>query len=910
VSRAGGSIGPLPATETDRCSPEKEKSFAMKTDTPRPIRLKDYAPPSHVIDTVSLDVSLATNATRVSAQLGVRPNPAAPTPARSLRLDGEQLQLESIRLDGRRLTAGDYEQSATHLLLKSVPERPFTLDIETVVNPEANKALQGLYRSRGVYCTQCEAEGFRRITYFFDRPDLLSVYTTRIEADREEASVLLSNGNPRERGTLDRGRRHYAVWHDPHPKPCYLFALVGGNLASVASTFRTMSGREIALAIFVEPGKENRCAWAMDSLKRSMRWDEERFGREYDLDVFNIVAVSDFNMGAMENKGLNIFNDRLILASPETATDANFEAIEAVVAHEYFHNWTGNRITCRDWFQLCLKEGLTVYRDQEFSSDERSRPVQRISDVRQLRAHQFPEDAGPLAHPVRPQSYIEINNFYTSTVYEKGAELVRMIETIVGRDGFRRGMDLYFERHDGQAATVEQFVSCFEDANDVDLQQFRIWYSQAGTPELVCSFAYDRVTRTAELTVEQVLPPTPDDAKKRPLHIALRMGLIGGNGGDIDLVLEDGRRVTDGVLHIKKRSETFRFRDVPAQPVPSLLRGFSAPVKLTLQETERALEFRMRHDSDLFNRWQAANDYATRTLIALVRARKAGKRSSKGLGFAHALAATLMDSGLDAAYMAELLRLPSESDLAREIATNVDPAAIHAARRQLMRLLATSLEDDLQRLYRRSADKGEFSPDAGSAGRRALRNAILSLLASRDRPEDRKLLVRHFQNATNMTEEALALYLLAAMPSPERDDALARFFDRWQNDHLVVDIWFGAQAMSPRNDTLDRVRTLLGHPLFSLTAPNKVRALIGTFASSNPLQFNRPDGAGYDFVADQVLAIDRFNPQIAARMLGAFRSWRSLEPGRQKLARRAIERVAGSDGLSRDVFEIATKMLA
>ncbi|MGE0628932.1 MAG: aminopeptidase N [Hyphomicrobiaceae bacterium] len=882
----------------------------MKTDTPRPIRLKDYRPPSHLIDSVALEVSLHPNRTRVRSRLAVRPNPAAGDDPGPLRLDGEHLELESVRLNGKPLEMRDYELTERMLTIPRLPAKsPFELEIVTYVDPEANKALTGLYRSRGIYCTQCEAEGFRRITYFLDRPDVLSVYKVRVEADVEEAATLLANGNPVEHGRLDRGRRYFAVWHDPHPKPCYLFALVGGNLGSITSTFRTMSGRKVDLGIHVEPGKEDRAHWAMDSLKRSMRWDERRFGREYDLDVFNIVAVSDFNMGAMENKGLNIFNDRLILASAETATDTNYEAIESVVAHEYFHNWTGNRITCRDWFQLCLKEGLTVYRDQEFSADERSRTVQRISDVRQLKAAQFPEDAGPLAHPVRPDSYIEINNFYTATVYEKGAELVRMIETILGKDGFRAGMDRYFERHDGEAATVEDFVSSFEQATGADLKHFRQWYSQAGTPQLVCSLDYDRAGKSAVLTVEQINPPTPREPKKKPLHIPLRMGLLGANGHDIPLQLESGEEVEDGVLHIKGQKQSFRFVNVPSQPVPSLLRGFSAPVRLTIDLSDRDLEFLVANDSDLYNRWQAATDYAMRTLFHLVRARTAGKRSSKGMGYVRALGAILAEDALEPAYLAELLRLPSESDIAREIASDVDPGAIHAARRQLIRLVGTALGDSLERIYKRYSDSAPYSPDPASAGRRSLRNQVLNLLAARDSASDRKRLVAHHRNATNMTDEAFSLFLIAASRIPEREAILQRFHDRWQSDHLVIDTWFAAQATAPQAATLSRVRALTGHPLFSLTTPNKVRALIGNFAMANPSQFNRPDGEGYEFLAGQVLALDRFNPQVAARLLSAFRSWRSLEPVRRRRAKRVLQKLAGTDGLSRDVFEIASRMI-
>ena len=881
----------------------------MKTDTPRPIRLKDYRPSPWLIETVALDVSLHPTETRVRSRLKIKPNPLSTESKPALMLDGELLELESVKLDGKLQAAGDYEQTPTHLIFARPPQNGFTLDIVTRINPEANKALNGLYRSRGIYCTQCEAEGFRRITYFLDRPDVLSIYSVRVEASLDEASVLLANGNPVERGTVDRGRRHYAVWKDPHPKPCYLFALVGGNLASIASTFKTLSGRQVDLRIYVEPGKEDRAHWAMDSLKRSMKWDEKRFGREYDLDVFNIVAVSDFNMGAMENKGLNVFNDRLILASAETATDANYEAIESVVAHEYFHNWTGNRITCRDWFQLCLKEGLTVYRDQEFSADERSRPVQRISDVRQLKAAQFPEDAGPLAHPVRPDQYIEINNFYTATVYEKGAELVRMIETIVGRDGFRRGMDLYFERHDGEAATVEDFVKSFEDAVGVDLSEFKQWYGQSGTPELIAKLTWDRAAKAAELTFEQVNTPTAREPKKKPMHIPVRAGLIGANGVELPMLLADGTPVRDGILHVRERKQTFRFSGVTSRPVPSLLRGFSAPVKLSIDLAERDLEFLMVHDGDPYNRWQAASDYAMRTLIHLVRAREAGKRSSKGAAYVAALKTIIADEKLEPAYVAELLRLPSESDIAREIARNVDPGAIHSARRQLVKLVGTLLGDDLERLYQKHASKGVFSPDAAGAGRRALRNTVLSLLAARDTPADRKRLIDHSRRATNMTDEAHALYLIAGSKAPERDEVLQAFHDRWKGDHLVIDTWFAAQAIAAEANVLDRVKALMKDPLFSLTAPNKVRALIGNFALGNPSQFNRADGAGYQFLATQVLAIEKFNPQIAARLLNAFRSWRALEPERRRQARKVLQGIAKTDGLSRDVFEIASKMI-
>jgi aminopeptidase N len=881
----------------------------MKTETPRPILLKDYRPPNYLIDHVDLGVSLAPERTRVNARLKVRPNPAFAGEPGALRLDGEMLELEGVRLDGRQLSPGDYTSSDKELVIGKPPARAFVLEVLTFCNPEANKALSGLYRSRGIYCTQCEAQGFRRITYFLDRPDVLATYTTRLEAQKDAAPVLLSNGNPVEQGILDGGKRHFAVWRDPYPKPSYLFALVGGDLAHLASDFVTASGRNVALKIYVEPGKEDRCGWAMDALKRAMRWDEERFGREYDLDVFNIVAVSDFNMGAMENKGLNIFNDALVLASPETASDQSFADIERVIAHEYFHNWTGNRITCRDWFQLCLKEGLTVFRDQEFCADQRSATVQRIRDVRNLKARQFPEDSGPLAHPVRPDRYIEINNFYTATVYEKGAELVRMIQTLLGQDQFRKGLDLYFERHDGQAATVEEFVACFEDSSGKSLRQFMTWYAQAGTPELVCKLKWDRRAKTAELTITQMLPPTPREARKRPLQIPVRLGLIGHNGHDLDLVLASGDPLKDGLIELGKRTETFRFKDVPSRPVPSLLRGFSAPVNLSIDHSEADLQFLMANDSDLYNRWQAAQEYATRVLVAAVKAVRADKTPERPDAFIAALGVTVANQDLDPGYRAQFMFLPSESDIARVLGRDVDPRAIHLARKALRKAIGTSLHALLRDIYQRYEIKGRYSPAAEFASRRALRNAALGYLTCRGRREDIARVAAHFRAARNATDELNALAMLAELRSPERTRAFARYYERWKDDHLVIDNWFAYQAVSPLASALAQVEKLARHPLFSLKNPNKVRALIGTFAVANPVTFNRPDGKGYAFVAQRVLELDRFNPQIAARLLSAFRSWKMLEPQRRRLAKKTLGQIAKTKPLSPDVMEIVGKML-
>ncbi len=894
----------------------------MKTETPRPIRLENYRPPEYLVDHVDLDVSLHPTDTLVRARLKVRPNPLLKRPPKQLRLDGENIGLESIKLDGAELERGSFRATKNGLTISAPPKDRFRLDITTRINPEANKALQGLYRSRGVYCTQCEAEGFRRITYFPDRPDILSVYKVRIEADINEAPVLLANGNLLERGTLVGGRRHYAVWHDPHPKPCYLFAMVGGDLGSIASSFKTMSGRDVALTIYVEHGKEDRAAWAMDALKRSMRWDEKVFGREYDLEVFNIVAVSDFNMGAMENKGLNVFNDRLILASPETATDASYAAIESVVAHEYFHNWTGNRITCRDWFQLCLKEGLTVYRDQEFSADERSRVVQRIADVRQLRSVQFSEDAGPLAHPVRPRSYIEINNFYTATVYEKGAEVVRMLRTILGDDGFRDGMDLYFERHDGDAATIEEFLACFSETSGRDLSQFALWYDQSGTPEINATFDYDRRRRQARLTLEQVLPPTPGQPTKKPMHIPVAFGLIAPDGTPLALAerieTEDGGKGpetltatgTEGLLHLVEPKQTYLIRNVDKRPVPSLLRDFSAPVNLSVEYSDRDLEFLIAHDSDAFNRWQAANAYATRIILRRVDAVARGARSSAGAGLARSLSAALANEDLDWAFRAELITLPSEADIAREIMQKVDPDHIHAAHRSLKSFLATRLEDQLVAFHDNLADTSKrFSADATATGRRALRNAALTLLAARGRKTDMSRVAGHYASARTMTEAAHALALLAGSRSPERTQALNDFYVRWKDDHVVIDTWFAVQAMAPHPGTPDVIEKLLRHEKFDITTPNKVRALLGSFILRNPVQFNRPDGRGYKLAVDQIRKLDHFNPQVAARLLSGLRNWRNLEPKRRRAARNALQKLADSETLSRDVTEIVSRIL-
>jgi len=877
----------------------------MRTDISQPIRLKDYRPPDWLVDTVSLDVSLHPTQSKVRATLSLKPNPQAP--AAPLVLDGDGLSLVSLKLDGVALKPESYEVTPDRLAIPQPPNGPFTLEIETLVDPSANTQLSGLYRTSGNYCTQCEAEGFRRITYFLDRPDVMAVYTTRIEADKKEAPVLLSNGNLMKSSDLPNGR-HFAVWHDPHPKPSYLFALVGGDLACVEDKFRTMSGRDVVLRIYVEHGKEGRCAYAMDSLKRSMRWDERTFGREYDLDIFMIVAVSDFNMGAMENKGLNVFNDKYVLATAETATDSDFAGIEAVIAHEYFHNWTGNRITCRDWFQLCLKEGLTVFRDQEFSSDMRSRPVKRISDVRSLRAAQFIEDAGPLAHPVRPETYKEINNFYTATVYEKGAEVVRMVKTLIGPERFRAGMDLYFQRHDGHAATIEQFIQCFADASGRNMTQFMRWYSQAGTPHVTVAGRFDATAKTYTVDVKQNVPPTPGQPTKEPMVIPLGIGLVGKDGRDLPLTKTAG--VEHGVLILDQPSASITVSGISERPVLSINRGFSAPIRLNTDLSSDDLAFLAAHDSDPFNRWQALQTISMRLLIDNVAALRAGKKPRSDDKLMVALASILEDETLEPAFVALALVPPGDGDVAREIGRDIDPNAIFAARRALRGDIGGRLNAALSTVYERMTVNGGYTPDATGAGRRALRNVALDLMAATAEPSAIARANNQYQHADNMTDRMAALATLSMHDVPERVRALEDFYARYSKDALIIDKWFSLQAMIPEADTLDRVRELSRHPSFSFGNPNRVRAVIGAFSAGNPTQFNRADGAGYDFIAETVLSLDPKNPQLAARLATVFRTWRTLEAGRRNKAEAALKRIKAEPTLSRDLSDIVDRALA
>ncbi|KQT45537.1 aminopeptidase [Methylobacterium sp. Leaf456] len=879
----------------------------MRTETPPTVRLEDYRPSDHLIDRVDLDVRLDPHDTRVTARLAIRPNPAG-RPGAALVLDGDDLRLVALDLDGAQLAPAAFRVAPSALTLPEPPQRPFTLTVETRLDPTANTKLMGLYRSNGVYCTQCEADGFRRITYFLDRPDVLAVYTTRIEAEEAQAPVLLGNGNNIESGRIEGTERHFSIWHDPHPKPAYLFALVGGRLDRVSAPFTTMEGRAVELAVYVEPGKAERAAYALDAVARSMTWDEQVFGRPYDLDVFNVVAVSDFNMGAMENKGLNIFNDKFVLASPETATDADYAAIEAIIAHEYFHNWSGNRVTCRDWFQLCLKEGLTVFRDQEFSSDMRSRDVHRIGEVRTLRARQFPEDAGPLAHPVRPKQYAEINNFYTATVYEKGAEIVRMLRTLIGETAFRAGMDRYFSDNDGTAATVEDFLRAFEAESGHDLLHFAEWYERPGTPRVAVSGHYDDAARTYRLDFRQTRPGAGADAP--PVVIPVRLGLIGPDGpldGATSPQVEAKGEECVFVLDAAEASVTYE--NVPAPPVPSLFRGFSAPVRVDMSVEDADRLTLLRHDTDGFNRWEAAQRVAARLMNGALR----GEDTAAGAdAFAAALGAFLDERALaDPAFAALVLALPSESDLADEIGSEIDPDAIFTARRALRVRLGAALSPRLHAVRDALAEPAgtPFSPDAASAGRRALRNAALDWIAVADPAEGAALAGAQIASATNMTDRLAGLSTLALLPGEPRESALAAFAALYADEPLVLDKWLAIQAMIPEDGTVERVRRLQGHPAFAMTNPNRVRSLVGSFALANPTQFNRADGAGFALVAETVLALDRTNPQVAARLMTAFGSWRRLEPQRRTAADAALRRILATPGLSRDVADIAGRSL-
>ena len=868
----------------------------MKTDTPQTIHLKDYTPPAYLVESVDLDFDIHPGTTTVRSTVAYRRNPAA-APGQPLVLDGEDLTTVAVSLDGRPLAAADYRLTDTQLCLEGLSDQ-FTLETVVRINPDANTQLSGLYRSTDGYFTQCEAQGFRRITWFQDRPDVMATYTVTLHADQAALPVLLANGNPVDSGD-EAGGRHWARWQDPFKKPCYLFALVAGKLDVLRDTFTTASGRQVQLAIYVEPGKLDQCPHAMLALKKSMAWDEQRFGLECDLDHYMIVAVGDFNMGAMENKGLNIFNTKYVLARPDVATDVDFENIDRVVAHEYFHNWTGNRVTCRDWFQLSLKEGLTVFRDQEFGADLHNPTTARIREVRGLRAAQFPEDVGPMAHPVRPASYIEINNFYTATVYEKGAEVVRMIQTLIGRDAFRAGMDEYFRRHDGQAVTCDDFVAAMGAASGFDFTPFMVWYRQPGTPQVKAEAAYDGASQRYSLTFTQSNPKAPEG---EPYLIPVRVALLDRQGRELE-----GHSRT---LLLSEWRQTFVFDAVAEAPVPSLLRDFSAPVVLDFPYTPEELTLLLAHDSDPFNAWEAGQRLASSLILEATAAIAGGRKVTEPLGFIEAARRLLTQHGDNgAAFVAETLTLPGEATLA-EMLDEVDPEALHAARNALRLALARGLQAEFAAVYAELAPSGPYQPSAEDAGRRALRNLCLSYLLEFPTAGMRQLALRQFETADNMTDQFAALAALVNVVGecPEREAALAAFHQRWQGEALVLDKWLAVQAGSRQPDTLATVRRLTAHPAFDLANPNKVYALLRTFGA-NLVRFHAADGEGYRFLAEQIKALDPRNPQVASRLARCFDRWKKFDAGRQAHSRRALEDLRDHPGLSSDVFEIVSRAL-
>lgn len=885
----------------------------MKHPAPISIQLKDYRQPDFWISDVFLDFNLHEVKTIVKSVLSLKRNESLKAPNAPLVLVGEKLKLLSVKLDGRLLSAGDYEATEASLTIPKLGN-DVKLEIEVEIDPKNNLSCEGLYQTAGTFCTQCEAESFRRITYFLDRPDVMATYTVRIEADKAKYPILLSNGNPTGKKDLGNGR-HEATWHDPHKKPSYLFALVAGDLGVLEDTFRTKSGRDVKLQIYARRLLLDRCQHAMDSLKWSMKWDEDTYGLEYDLDLFMIFCAEEFNMGAMENKGLNVFNASYVLANAETATDTDYDGITAVVGHEYFHNWTGNRVTCRDWFQLSLKEGLTVFRDQRFSADFGSEAVNRIEDVVRLRTNQFAEDAGPMAHPIRPQSYISIDNFYTMTVYEKGAEVIRMIETIVGRDGFRKGMDLYFKRHDGQAVTTEDFIAAMADANEVDLTQFRdSWYNQAGTPHLKVETTYNAAKETYVVKLAQSSTPSPGQATKAPHHIPVAVGLLGKDGKDLSLQLESGARISDGagettlVLHLRKPEETFTFVGVKEKPVLSLLRKFSAPVKIEYARSDDELAFIMANDSDSFSRWEAAQLLSVKTILGLVDDIQTKKPLRDVTQLVNAFGPVIKSENMDAHFKAFMLSLPAEQYLA-QFFTTVDVDAIYQAREHVAASIVKAFRSEMSAMYDKLAATGTEGREVGKAGLRALRSRLLDYLVMGNQPEDLERAAKQRQQAKNMTDEIGALNALKRSESPVRQTELRAFYQKWNQEPLVMNKWLMIQAMSPVKTALADVKALMNDPVFDKNNPNKISSLITAFGRMNTIRFNDLSGEGYRFVADQVLDIDSRNPQTASRVASCFNQWKTLDLKRQALIKAELERILAKPGLSSNVFEIVSKAL-
>jgi aminopeptidase N len=877
----------------------------VRDATPQTIYLKDYRVPDFVIDNTDLVFDLNEEHCRVTSALGVRRNPDSQTQSAALVLNGGAgLDLQSVAIDGQPLSSAEFVRTEDSLIIAELPDN-CVVTTEVLIKPQLNTTMMGLYKSRTMYCTQCEAEGFRNITFYLDRPDVMSEFTTKLIADKQQFPVLLSNGNAIDQGTVDDGR-HYVVWHDPFKKPAYLFALVAGDLSVVEDTFVTQSGRDIHLQIFVEEKDLNKCDHAMLSLKNAMSWDEQSYGREYDLDRFMIVAVDDFNMGAMENKGLNIFNTSAVLANPETTTDAAFQRVEGIVAHEYFHNWSGNRVTCRDWFQLSLKEGFTVYRDAQFSADMNSAVVKRIEDVVYLRTYQFAEDAGPMSHPVQPDSYMEINNFYTLTVYEKGAEVVGMIHALLGDKKFRQGSDLYFSRHDGQAVTIEEFVGAMETVSGMDLQQFRRWYKQSGTPIVDVQSSYDAEAQTYSLQFTQTCPNTPGQAHKKPFVIPIKLGLVDAHGQDLPLNSNGDQTI---VFSLSETAQTLVFENIPESPVPSLLRGFSAPVKLNYAYTSDQLAHLMANDSDGFNRWDAGQKLSLIVLNNLIDNATAKRELVMDQQLITVFGDLLADHSLDPAMVNLMLQLPSEAQL-HEQADIIDVQAIHRARQFARESIAKALQDQLLDTYQRLSETQDYAPVADQIGRRALRNTVLAYLMRTDHKAV-DLAWQQFNSATNMTDKAAALSALVNCPEAQdyAQQALQAFEQQYAQENLAINLWLQIQATNIQPNGLDRVNALMENQAFSINNPNKVRSLIGAFCGSNPINFHSPDGSGYQFLQQQIIRLNSLNPQVAARLITPLTRWKKLPEPNRGLMRDALQQIANQEGLVKDVREIVTKSL-
>lgn len=878
----------------------------MKDATPKTIHLKDYQISDYTITDVDLTFDLHDTKTKVKSVMNVKRQNSK---AKNLVLNGEELVLETITLNGTKLSSSDYEEKDNFLTIFNAPES-FTLEIENEINPTTNTALDGLYKSGTIFCSQNEPEGFRRITYFLDRPDVMAKYNTKVIADKSLFPTLLSNGNPSGEGDLEDGR-HWASWNDPFPKPSYLYALVAGDLGLVTDSYKTGSGRDIELRIYCDKGNESKCGHAMESLKASMKWEEDVYGLEYDLEIYMIVAVDSFNMGAMENKGLNIFNSAYVLANRETATDDNFLGIEGVIAHEYFHNWSGNRVTCRDWFQLTLKEGLTVFRDQEFSADMNSRPVQRISDVGRLRGHQFVEDAGPTSHPIKPQDYIEINNFYTATIYEKGAEVIRMIHTLLGKEGFRKGTDLYFSRHDGQAVTTEDFLNAMSEANgNYDFTQFKNWYSQSGTPEVTVEKSYDDASNSLSLTIKQSCPDTPGQKDKKPFFFPFHLGILDSKGKDLTLKLKSGSenhpQLKSGILHLSMKEETFVFENINETPFLSLNRDFAAPIKVHSPQENTELAFLLGHDENSFNRFEAGQKLATRLITGLLKDHHAKKELTLDEGYIEAIGMLLDDNQLDSSIKALSLALPAENLLHQE-QNPIDFDATTTVRNFVVTTLARCHREKLERIYGELSNASEFKLDPKSMGERDLRNTCLGFLSKLKDNKAIKLCKEQFDNATNMTDEIYSLGCLSKIDCSEKSEASQKFYKKWKHETLVIQKWLSVEAGSSVGNALERVKELENDEVYDKEVPNLFRALIGGF-TGNTAAFHKADGSGYAYIADKIIELDAINPQIASRVSNTFKDYKRLLPGNQEKMKVELERILAKKDLSNNVFEIIEKI--